>query len=137
MDLFLLFFQDIHECFTWDRNTSELFHFLFSFFLFIKELAFPSDVSSIEFGCHIFTKSREIFTGYYICTNYSLYCNSKLSFWDIVFEFLAYASPEVSCSSSMYHHRECIHDITSNSDIHLDDVIFFELNWLIVETCIS
>ena len=73
-----LLLQYIHECLTRDRDTPELFHLFFSFFLFFEEFAFTADVATVTFGGNVLAHGTYGFAGYDFGANGGLNWDFKL-----------------------------------------------------------
>ena len=93
--LYLVEFQDCHECALRNFHRSDLTHPLLTLLLFLQELSLTADITTITLRGHILTDSLHGLTGNDLCSDSCLDSDVELLAWDEFLEVLTHLAAEI------------------------------------------
>jgi hypothetical protein len=108
-----------------------------SFFLFLEEFHFASNIAAVEADCDVFAHGRNCLASYNLAADCRLDGNLKLLARDKGFEFLGKAPAFGFGYSPMHDHRQSVYSFSGNQDIELHQIIHTRVEVFIIKRGIA
>src|SRR5690606_3613426 len=125
------------KCLLWNLHISYLAHSFLSFFLFLEQLSFSGDVTTVAFCRNIFSQCPHRFPCNYFGADTSLNGDFELLSGNQFTHFQADSFSEIKRVIPVNERRKCIHLIAIEHDVELYKVRYLIPDWEIVKRCIS